>query len=101
MLYIKEIEMWRIIIYRIKKLFTGLYRYENRKFDDANALYDLAHNKIIKAKYPYQLYAAKKYLYELDKLTKTKYPKLLWMKNRNHTLKMLWVIKHNKLHKRG
>ena len=101
MLYITEIEMWRILIYRIKKLFTGLYRYENRKFDDSNSLYELAYNKIKNAKYVYDLQHAKKYLYELDELTISKYPKVMWMKNRNNTLKMLWVLKYTRLKKRG
>lgn len=93
--------MFRIIIYRIKKLFTGLYRYENRKFDDSNSLYELTYNKIKKSKNLYQLYSARKYLYKLDELTLSKYPKVVWMRNRNHTLKLLWVLKYNRFKGKG
>lgn len=82
-------------LFWLKKLFN----LKTQKFEDVNVLYEHTYRQIKKANTRKALRKTIKLMYKLDKLTKESYNNPLWMRNRNKTLKMLWILKFNNLKK--
>lgn len=85
--------MIKRMLYQLKKLFN----IKTGEFEDANLFYEEVYLQIKRAKSRAKLRQAAKELVKLDKVTREKYGNPTWMRNRNHTLKMLWILKFNKL----
>ena len=87
--------MFKRTLYQLMKLFN----IRKPKYGDVNSLYEKAHRQIKNANSRFKLKKALRTLEDLDNITHEQYNNPTWMRNRNHTLKMLWFLKYNRMNK--